>query len=556
MDPRAREDHDLLCQLQADRSLITDHYQDLARFHWPDQAVMHRTAGTPAGGKRGHEILSITAPIAADRCAKMLKSITAPKHRRYQKLAIEAEGLKDNEEVKRWLEHGTDVIFRRRYRPGSGFDGQYLQGCKSAVVFGPMATFVEDKVSKTGESYNYYQALSVANTFLIFDDDGRVCGFARWLEYNASQLQKKFGRANLPEKILKALNSQLQGQRLAKWKVVHVVQPLPGPQAVTGFTHSSRYSLEDGYSVLEERGHRGCPIAGARYDTLPGEDYGRSIAMLVLPATKGLNRTKRDYIVGLHKQVDPSLLAYDEDGVMTTIKAIPGMVTPGGMTADGKPLVAAFGQPGPLDWVDKFMEDEKREINDAFMTTLFQILASDPPRVQTAYEVSVRELEKSALISPSSDNLDDQYFTALVHREIAIALEAGDLEPMPDALEEHREKITVTHTGDLSVAQQAEQIIAIQRTLEVAPLMDAQQPGVSKRIDWDKAMKLFAEGVGVTASIIRSDDELDEIQAADEQQRLAAAAAELAPKAGAGAKSFAEAESIRSQQAAGLGALV
>lgn len=556
MDPRARADHDLLTQLQSDRSTLTGHYNDIARFVWPDHAVMHRSQGQQEGEKRAQEIVDTTAPIAADRCAKMLKSMTAPKHRRYQKLAIEVDGVKEDAEVKRWLERGTDVIFRRRYRPGSGFDGQYLQGCKSAVVFGPMATFLEDKIQADGTSYNCYHALSISNTFLTFGENNRVSGLARSLEFNAIQLEEKFGRANLPAKILDALTSASQATRLQKWSTVHVVQPLPQRQEITGFTHSSRYSLVDGYAVLEERGYRGCPVAGARFDTLPGEQYGRSIAMLVLPTIKGLNKAKRDYIIGLHKQVDPPLLAYDDDGVMTSIKAIPGRVTAGGMTQDGKPLIAALSQPGRLDWVDKFFEDERRQINDAFMTNLFQILTEDSVRQRTAYEVSVREVEKSALLSPSTDNTDDEYFTALVHREIAIAQEAGDLEPMPAILEDHREKLTVTHTGDLSVAQQAEQVIGIQRTLEVAPLFQQQDPGAGKRINWDKAFQKFAEGVGMSAELIYSDEEVEEARAEDEQQRMLSAAAELAPKAGAGAKSFAEAESIRNQQAAGLGALV
>lgn len=550
MDPRARADHDLITQLESDRSALTAHYQELARYAWPDHAVMYRQQNQPEGDKRSQDVYDTTAPIAAERCGKMLKSMTAPQHRRYQKLAIDVDGVKEDGSVKRWLEHATEVIFRRRYSPGSGFDSQYLQGCQSITVFGPIATFTED----TPEG-NVYHGLSVSNTYFITDKRGRVCGIARRLSYTATQLAEKFGEDALPAKVRECLSSGQQSKRLTKWAVVHVIDKLPEPQAVTGFTHSSRYSLVEGCAMLEVRGYRGNPVAAARYSTMPGEDYGRSITMLVIPTIKQLNKAERDFGVGVHKQVDPPLLAYDDDGVMTAVKNVAGKVTAGGMTEDGKPLVAPIASPGRLDWAAQWMEKKEKQINDAYMTSLFQILTETTSRQQTAYEVSVREVEKSALLSPSTDNINDEYFTPLVHREIAIATEAGELDPMPAILEQHRDRIKVTHTGDLSVAQQAEQIIGIQRTLEVAPVFETLSPGSSKRINWDKALQKFSEGVGLSAELIYSDEEVEEARAEDEQQRAMAAAAELAPKAGAGAKSFAEAEQIRNQSALGFGML-
>ncbi len=556
MDPRARADQDLISQLETDRSTLTSHYSELARYIWPDHGIFYRAKGEPEGGKRAQEIVDTTAPIAADRCASALMSMTAPSHRQYHRLAVDDDELKDDLAVKQWLEQTNDTLFRRRYAPKSGFPAQYHECCKSAVVFGPMATFIEDVVSDDGSSYNCYHALSVSNTYLIVDDKNRVSGFARRLEFNAQQLADKFGADRLPERVRKCLDSESQGQRLQKWGVVHVVQPMPQKQNVTGFTHSSRYSLVEGTAMLEERGYRGLPLASARYSTLPGEQYGRSIAMLVLPSIKGLNKAKRDFIIGIHKQVDPPLLAHDDDGVMTVIKAVAGKVTQGGVTADGHPLVIPLGQPGRLDWADKYLEDERRQINDAFMTTLFQILTEQPTRQQTAYEVSVREVEKAALMSPSTDRINDEYFSALVARELAIAEEAGDIAAMPESLRARPGAIKVIHVGDLSVAQQAEKILGIQRALEVAPLFAEQDPSAPKRIKWADAFKQFGEGVGISAELMRTDEEMAEMREQDEQQQAMAAAAEAAPGAGIAARNFAQAEQIRNEQAAGLGSLV
>jgi hypothetical protein len=127
---------------------------------------------------------------------------------------------------------------------------------------------------------------------------------------------------------------------------------------------------------------------------------------------------------------------------------------------------------------------------------------------------------------------------------------------MPEVLRERPGSIKVEHVGDLSVAQQAEKILGIQRAIEVAPAFAALDPTAPKRVNWDKAFRNFAEGVGVPADLIRTDDEMDAIREQDEQQQMAAALVEAAPAAGQAAKSFAEAEELRTGQAAGLGMLV
>lgn len=546
-----QRDLDLLAQLESERSTLTAHYSELARFIWPDHDVFNRPAasGQQEGEKRALSVLDTTAAIAADRCASALMSMTAPTHKKYQSLTVDDDELADNPQVKRWLEIATDTLFRHRYAPRSGFAAQYHECCKSAVAFGPMATFVEDYWEGTR-----YHALSMSNTFFLTDSQGRVNGAVRPLEYTAAQLAQKFGAAVLPDKILQAMNSNTQADRLKKWKIVHVIEQMDNSQRVTGFRFAGRYTCEEGKAVLESRGFRTLPIAASRYSTMPGEKYGRSIAMTILPTIKGLQVMIGDYFKGLHKQVDPALLAADDDGVMTVIKAQPGKVTTGGVSSDGKPLVMPLSQPGRLDWVQAEFGEQRKQINDAFLTSLFQILSADPSaREQTAYEVSVREVEKAALLSPATDRIMDEYFGTLVPREIDILTQAGYLPPMPPELADRHEEIKVTHTGELARAQSADEILGIQRTLEVLELFSAYDSTAPKRIKLDEALARFAEGAGMPSKFIRTDDEMVEIREKDEQQQAAAAAAQLAAPAGVAAKNFAQAEQLRAGAPSQLG---
>ena len=291
-----------------------------------------------------------------------------------------------------------------------------------------------------------------------------------------------------------------------------------------------------------------CRIDPTLNDTPPNRKLDQSRAPIL--------ETLRDYIAGVHKSVDPPILSADDDGTMTVIRAVPGKVTPGGLDQQGNERVKAWGTPNDLTWGNDLIADQRRQINDGFMTTLFQILATDRPGKQTAYEVSVREVEKAALLSPATDRINDEYQSSMVARELAIAEEAGEILPMPEVLQQRRHKIKVVHTGDLSVAQQGEQILGIQRTLEVAALFRAEDPASTRRIKWDKALEKFGQGVGLPADLMATDEEMEEARAEEEMQAQLAAAAELAPKAGAGAKAFAEAEQLRNTQSASLGSLV
>jgi len=57
---------------------------------------------------------------------------------------------------------------------------------------------------------------------------------------------------------------------------------------------ASTYICIEGKNVMQEGGYRTFPISAGRYEQAPGEVYGRSPAMMVLPALKTLNADESD----------------------------------------------------------------------------------------------------------------------------------------------------------------------------------------------------------------------------------------------------------------------
>jgi len=91
-----------------------------------------------------------------------------------------------------------------------------------------------------------------------------------------------------------------------------------------------------------------------------------------------------------------------------------------------------------------------------------------------------------------------------------------------------------------------EEAAGILRTIE-AMLPVAQVSGdmtVLRRINADEAIKLIAEANGVPAKALRTDEELQEMDAADAQAQQTEALLAAAPIAGQAAERFAKAEQI------------
>lgn len=548
MDSRAKADFEEFDQLVSERSQLDGLWSDIAMRIWPDYSVFSQGATQlPEGQRRTRELYDTTGAVALDRFSAAGVKYTAPSNRRYHKLGIKDDQLMRDHDVKVWMEYATNVLFRRRYAKQSGFGRQYFQGWKTLGAYGLIGTFTEEMPG----AGNRYSALHWPDTYIMDDGWGRVNGLAIRCMWNAAQAAEKFGRDKLPDKLVKALDSNDAGMRNQKWEFVHLIVPekrYTDASSVRGFRFVSRYSCREGMKVVQEGGFRSFPASIARFSTMPGEKYGRSPAMLVLPSLKMLNEIKKSFIRSGQKAVEPALLAFD-DGVFSRIRNVPNGVTSGGLDEKGTPLVKPLMDVARLDWAKEALDDERRPINDVLLVTLFQILAEEP-RVQTATEVVQRETEKATLLAPSVECIESDYWGPNVERELDLAVEAHDLPPMPPQLAERAGDIRVEFLSEFAQAQRADEVAGIMRAAETAPGFIALDPGAAKVVKWTQAYSRVVEGLGMPAEFINSPEEIEQMNEQSQQEQLAMTALQGAPAAAGAAKDFAQAEAIRRGQQA------
>lgn len=527
-------------QLASARGVFETHWRESAERVRPIQNFFQQMR-RPIGDKREQKIFDSTAPLALTKFAAAVISMAFPATQTYHRLAVYDEDLANDQEIRRYLDRVNDLLFKTRYMPKANFQAQSGEVVLDIGAFGTGVLFIDDVL---GHGIRY-KALPLAQTYIAENAHGVVDKLHRKFRWTAHQAATAFGEQKLPEAIRRALEKEPNRQ----FEFLHCVVPNPeqkrGDRGYRGMDYWSCYiSLEEGRSIVDEGGFRVFPFAVPRYETSPGESYGRGPAMNVLPTIKMLNEMKKTIIRSAHMAVSPPIMLSD-DGTLQAFNLRPNALNYGAIDEQGRPRALPFNSGARVDIGMDLMQAEREVINDAFFVTLFRILVEEPQI--TATEAMLRAQEKGQLLAPTMGRIQSELLGPLVSREIDILAHNGSIPPMPDKLRDYYiagGEHAIEYQSPLNLAQKAGAGVAIMNTLQaITPLAQVDQ-SVLLRYDLSKAAEEIGRINGVPESIIRSDEEVAELadqqaQAAQAQQLLQAA-----PVAASAAKDFAQASAL------------
>jgi hypothetical protein len=248
--------------------------------------------------------------------------------------------------------------------------------------------------------------------------------------------------------------------------------------------------------------------------------------MSVLPEIKMINEMSKTVIRAGQKIVDPPLLIAD-DGVVFPVNTTPGGTTFARLDGRSQPPVQPLHTGARVDIGFEMMEQRRKQINDAFLVTLFQILVESP--TMTATEVLQRAQEKGALLAPTMGRQQSETLGPLINRELNILAEQGELPPQPEILLEAEGEYDIEYVSPLSRAMKAEEGIGILRTLEMVQPLAAVDPSVMDNFDFDAITRILAETNGAPQKILRRQEDIDAKRQSDQQRQALAAATQAAP---------------------------
>lgn len=436
------------------------------------------------GTQKIDEMVDSTAALALTRFAAAMESMLTPRNSRWHYLEPSDPYLKKDRDVRLYFEEVNRILFEHRYAPLANFASQKHEDYMMLGAFGSGCMFI-DALRSRFEKGLRYRAVHIGQMFFVENHQGIIDKAFRKFPLTARQAVQQFPPETLPPIILQHANTGANSNK--EYWFVHRVQPRadfdPGRLDDKGMMFESHYVSVTGKKPLTAGGYFTFPYSISRYVTGPMETYGRSPAMLALPSIKTLNEEKKTVLKAGHRTADPVLLAYD-DGVLDNFSMRPGVINPGGVTADGKPLVHALPV-GNVGIGKDLMDDEKLVINDHFLVTLFQILVETPQ--MTATEVIERAREKGALLSPTMGRQQSESLGPLISRELDVLAQQRILPPMPPALLEARGKYTTRYDSPLSRMARAEEAAGLMRvvdwTKEVIAITG--DPAPLDHYDWD-----------------------------------------------------------------------
>lgn len=531
-------------QMKADRQNFTSHWQEIADRVYP--AASKRISGNgmeSKGDKRNLELYDSTAAIACQRFSAILDSLLTPRNQTWHKLTSNNDYVNKDRKVQLWFEQVTKLLFKYRYSPKANYSAQNQQTYMSLGAFGTGCMFVDQLAGDVGIRY---RNIHIGELYIAENHQGVIDKLHREFRLTARQALQRFGQ-KCPEQIKDAMKNNPEKE----FTFIHCVKPNDEYDEARldygGMPFASYYVSIDGKQVVDRGGYRVFPYAVSRYTQMPGEVYGRSPAMEVLPAIKTLNEMKKTILKQGHRAVDPVLFIHD-NGMLDAPSLKPGAINPGGVSADGRPLIHTLPV-GNIMLGKELMDDERQPINDAFLVNLFQVLVDSPQ--MTATEVLERAKEKGILLAPTVGRQQDEYLGPKIERELDVMARQFDpytgqpiLPPMPELLLEAHGEYEIIYDSPLSRAQKADEAVGFARTLEtalrVAEVTQNQEP--LDHFDWDVIVPEVAAIQGMPARWMRDpkvvsqmrDGRAQAAQQAQETQAMPAMAAAMKDMAIAG----------------------
>lgn len=492
-DEVVRKTIQLFWQLHTWRSNFAEHWEEVAQLILPEYSNTFQFGSFNfPGQKRTERQIDATGMLALQRFAAICDSLLTPANMRWHALGTNNPYLNKSRKVALYFEEVTNILFQHRYAPHANFMGQNHANYLHLGAFGTHAMFIDEWSDPV---YNRkgirYRSIPLGELFLYQNHQGQVCGFIRWFRLTAQQAWDMFGAERFPENLRSALEQQSQHL----YNFLHHVGLRedwePGKLSKKGKPWRSDYICMDAQVLLSQGGYRSFPLGCGRYVQGPDEVYGRSPAMMVLPALKTLNAEKRTFLKQAHRAADPVLLIND-DGLLDGFDLRPGSLNKGGVSADGRPLVHILPT-GDIQVSKEMMDEERTLINDAFLVTLFQILTESP--TMTATEVIERTNEKGILLAPTVGRQQSEYLGSIIDREIDILSYQNLLPEMPPELKEAKGSYEVVYTSPLSRAMRAQEAAGAMRTIESALTIAnaTQDPSVMDVFDFDTMIPAIAE---------------------------------------------------------------
>lgn len=456
---------------------------------------------TPGQRKDGRKtVYDSTAIDAGSKFVSNLQSSLLPPMRNWITFKPGPSIKKESkEETAKTLEQIEETMFTALRN--SNFDTQ-ISECFYDLLIGTASLLVQK-----GTKSQPFRFVSVPLSEIVLEEgiDGRPD--ASWREWKVAprNIEKTWTDANLSKELKELVKEKpdekieiIEGTVPAKVKITTPA----GSKTVDGY----RYYVIDmkHKKQIVERQYASNPWVIFRWESLPGEIYGRGPALKALPDIKTLNKTKELLLKNAAINT-AGIWQADDDGVINTdnLKLEPGTVIPKAVGSKGlQPLTTG----ADIQLSQIVINDLRNSINNMFFADPLGPI--DAP-VKTATELSLRQNELAKRIGSAFGRLQYELIKPLVNRLLSILDDLGLIDLGDFTVDGN--VIDIEHVSPLARAQDEEDVTAIIRMLEmIAGYYGPETIQVAAPID--RVLPLLAPKLNVPSGMFPSEKEFKQIR--------------------------------------------
>jgi hypothetical protein len=244
------------------------------------------------------------------------------------------------------------------------------------------------------------------------------------------------------------------------------------------------------------------------------ERYGRSPAMLAWPAIMTLQEEKKTVLRAGQLDVHPADML-SEEGALEPFSLRPGALNPGLVNDQGQALALPFKTGANVPLGLELMGIEKQDIEDAFLTSVFKVLAENPQ--MTATQVLEIAQQRGVLLAPTMGRQHSEDLgRSSSARSTSPRRRASCRRCRPSS--RRSAASTTSSTPHRSRAPCAPRMRSPSRArFELLPAAIAIDKNAAYVLDVSEAVRTVAEINGVPAKLIRDKKTVDQIVAQNAQ---------------------------------------
>lgn len=501
--------------LWKERSTWDSHIKDISKVLLPMSGRFFESDRND-GRKRFNNIFDSTATKSLNvMAAGLMAGMTSPA-RPWFRLATSDSDLMEYEPVKIWLDDVT-MLMREVFSRSNTYRSLhsiYLElgafGTASSIVMPDYDNIV------------HHHPLTFGEYAISTNARGRVDTMYREFQMTVSQIVGEFGIDNVSHTV----KNMWDNRNYDTWvTVVHAIEPRTnrdnGKMDDKNMPFKSCYieaGKDDYEKYLRESGFKNFKVLAPRWNVSGGDIYGSSPGMESLGDIRQLQHQQLRKGQAIDYQVNPPLQ------VPTSLKnqgadRLPGGIIYTDQTVQGGGIRSVYEVNLNLQYLLEDIRDVRERIRGTFYADLFMMLANDNRSGITATEVAERHEEKLLMLGPVLERLHNELLNPLIDLTFEQLVEADVLPPIPPELEGI--DLKVEFVSMLAQAQRAVGINSIDRLLTTVGGMASMKPDILDKINFDQVVDDYSDMLGVSPSLIVSDDNvavMREQRAAQAQQ--------------------------------------